>query len=114
MKIKKEFIPLIESGEKRYEFSFEEPFKVEGFYNVCGKTYSLKNLCKFTSLDLRLQGIKSESAFIKELKGALFHLLDKSTIKDLKENKYYQRIKENECLYIYGWFEFVPEELEII
>lgn len=114
MKIKKEFLPLILNGKKRYEFIFEEPYKIEGLYNVNGKTYNLVKLCRFTFLDLRINGIKSETAFIKELKDVLIYPLDSLTVKYLKENKYYKRIREHEQLYIYEWVEFKPQELEII
>lgn len=48
MKIKKEFIPLILSGEKRYEYRAEDVPKHEGFYSVHGKYYFLK-LVKYCS-----------------------------------------------------------------
>lgn len=114
MKIKKEFIPLIANGEKRYEFRFKEPYQVEGIYNINGVPHNLRKLARFTILDLRVQGIKSERAFINELKDVLIYPIDKLTLKFLKENKYYQRINENEQLYIYEWIEFIPKELEII
>lgn len=111
MKTNKEFIPLIANGEKRYEFRFKEPYQVEGIYNINGKPFNLKLLCRFTSLDLKIQGIKSESSFIKELKNNLIYPIDKLT---LKENEYYYRIKRFDHLYIYEWVEFVPKELEIV
>lgn len=104
MKIKKEFIPLILSGEKKYEFRNSND--KEGIYNINNEFYYLKNIELVSSYSIPNSFYKTfYSLLSKRIKQSKL-TLDAETKQWLKVNNNYFMVNtqkyQYEC-YIYEW-----------
>lgn len=108
MKIKKEFIPLILSGKKKYEYRVikkGDEFDKHGIYETNEKFYLLKYKWKFESFD----NLAEHCCMHNEWESLLFVL----------QNKWYEDdfLKDDETFALYEWEEIKEletKELEIV
>ncbi|MGL4951016.1 MAG: hypothetical protein ACRC4M_04275 [Mycoplasma sp.] len=109
MKIKKEFIPLILSGEKKYEFRKKED--LESIYKIGNEYFELKFICcsdKNTLIEIKGK-TKKISYYCERVWTRIKYPITKQEYDFLKSY-----IEIDKPIYIYEWKKVKIQELEII
>lgn len=114
MKIKKEFIPLILTKEKKLEFRIHNINETkQGIYKIGERYFVLKEIWNLGYQFIEGFEIKSEEEFFYQLRILTSKISDLDPLSEtfMRRNNYYEKVLQGQILFIYQWQEWELKEL---